>query len=90
MSDKNKRVNLRLSENEYLKLQQKAETLNLSIPEYLRQLIKKQKIVQPYISTQDAQEIITELKTLANLQNPEIISRLDKIYQNITDRKAGG
>ncbi len=90
MSDKNKRVNLRLSENEYLKLQQKAEALNLSIPEYLRKLIKKQKIVSPYISTQDAREIITELKTLANLQTPEITSRLDKIYQDITDRKAGG
>ena len=90
MSAKTKRVNLRLSENEYLKLQQKAEALNLSIPEYLRQLIKKQKIVQPYISTQDAREIITELKTLANLQTPEITSRLDKIYQDLTTRKAGG
>ena len=90
MSVKNKRINLRLSENEYLKLEQKAEALNLSIPEYLRQLIHKQKIVQPYISHQDAREIITELKTLANLQKPEIISRLDKIYQDITDRKAGG
>ncbi len=72
------------------KLEQKAEALNLSIPEYLRQLIKKQKIVQPYISHQDAREIICELKALANLQNPEIISRLDKIYEDITDRKAGG
>lgn len=90
MSDKNKRVNLRLSENDYTKLAQKANALNISIPEYLRQLIKKQKIVQPYISHQDAQQIIVELKTLANLQNPEIISRLDKIYQDITDGKAGG
>ncbi len=90
MSAKSKSVFLRLSENDYAKLEQKAEALNLSIPEYLRQLIRKQKIVRPYISHQDAREIIIELKTLANLQNPEIISRLDKIYQDITDRKAGG
>ena len=90
MSVKNKRVNLRLSENDYAKLEQKAEALNISVPEYLRQLIRKQKIVSPYISHQDAQQIIVELKTLANLQNPEIISRLDKIYQDITDRKVGG
>jgi flagellin-specific chaperone FliS len=87
MTDKNKRVNLRLSENDYANLEQKAEALNLSIPEYLRRLIKKQKIVQPYISHQDAREIITELKSLSNLQSREITSRLDKIYQDITDRK---
>lgn len=89
---RDKRIYIRVSSEEYNALELKAQKLRVSVAEYLRQLIKRQKIIEPIMSKNDIIEILTMLKQIGNTltlnSNPNelinIRNKLDKISEMVT------
>ncbi|MFM0829614.1 plasmid mobilization relaxosome protein MobC [Staphylococcus epidermidis] len=64
-----KQINVRLSESEYSKLKQSAETLNMSLPAFVKKKAKGAKLVAPKLEAKQAQNIVQQLNYLGNNVN---------------------
>ena len=64
-----KQISFRVSESEYLKLQQSAETLNMSLPAFVKKKAKGAKLVAPKLEAKQAQNIVQQLNYLGNNVN---------------------
>ena len=64
-----KQINVRVSESEYLKLKQSAETLNMSLPAFVKKKAKGAKLVAPKLEAKQAQNIVQQLNYLGNNVN---------------------
>jgi hypothetical protein len=82
-----KRITLRLSEDEKIKLENRANLLGLTEADCLRQMINKQKLSQPLMSREDIFKIIIELKEIQNIlnENPNLpeVNQINKNLENI-------
>src|SRR5699024_4611259 len=61
-----KQISFRVSEDEYLKLQQSAETLNLSVPNFVKKKAQGARLVAPKFDLESRQSIIRDLSGLSN------------------------
>lgn len=64
-----KQISFRVSEDEYLKLQQSAETLNLSVPNFVKKKAQGARLVAPKFDLESRQSIIRDLSGLSNNLN---------------------
>ena len=64
-----KQINVRVSEPEYSKLKQSAETLNMSLPAFVKKKAKGAKLVAPKLEAKQAQNIVQQLNYLGNNVN---------------------
>lgn len=64
-----KQISFRVSEDEYLKLQQSAETLNLSVPAFVKKKAEGARLVAPKFDLESRQSIIRDLSGLSNNLN---------------------
>ena len=64
-----KQINVRVSESEYSKLKQSAETLNMSLPAFVKKKAKGAKLVTPKLEAKQAQNIVQQLNYLGNNVN---------------------
>lgn len=64
-----KQINVRVSESEYSKLKQSAETLNMSLPAFIKKKAKGAKLVAPKLEAKQAQNIVQQLNYLGNNVN---------------------
>lgn len=64
-----KQINVRVSESEYSKLKQSAETLNMSLPDFVKKKAKGAKLVAPKLEAKQAQNIVQQLNYLGNNVN---------------------
>ncbi|HCZ3330537.1 TPA: plasmid mobilization relaxosome protein MobC [Staphylococcus aureus] len=64
-----KQINVRVSESEYSKLKQSAETLNMSLPAFVKKKAKGAKLVAPKLEAKQAQNIVQQLNYLGNNVN---------------------
>ncbi|HEJ6779085.1 plasmid mobilization relaxosome protein MobC [Staphylococcus aureus] len=64
-----KQINVRVSESEYSKLKQSAETLNMSLPAFVKKKAKGAKLVAPKLEAKQAQNILQQLNYLGNNVN---------------------
>lgn len=64
-----KQINVRVSEYEYSKLKQSAETLNMSLPAFVKKKAKGAKLVAPKLEAKQAQNIVQQLNYLGNNVN---------------------
>ena len=59
-----KQMNFRVSEPDYLKLVRSAQTLNLSVPAFVKKKAQGARLVAPKIAAQDAQNITHQLAVI--------------------------
>ena len=59
-----KQISFRVSESEYLKLQQSAETLNMSVPAFVKKKAKGSRLVAPKFDKETRQSIAKDLSML--------------------------
>ena len=59
-----KQISFRVSESEYLKLQQSAETLNMSVPAFVKKKAKGSRLVVPKFDKETRQSIAKDLSKL--------------------------
>ena len=64
-----KQINVRVSESEYSKLKQSAETLNMSLPAFVKKKAKGAKLVAPKLEAKQAQNTVQQLNYLGNNVN---------------------
>ncbi|MBF6457374.1 plasmid mobilization protein [Nocardia cyriacigeorgica] len=64
-----KQINVRVSESEYTKLKQTAETLNMSMPAFVKKKAKGANLVSPKLEAKQAQNIVQQLNYLGNNVN---------------------
>ena len=64
-----KQINVSVSESEYSKLKQSAETLNMSLPAFVKKKAKGAKLVAPKLEAKQAQNIVQQLNYLGNNVN---------------------
>ena len=64
-----KQISFRVSESEYSKLKQSAETLNMSLPAFVKKKAKGAKLVAPKLEAKQAQNIVQQLNYLGNNVN---------------------
>ena len=64
-----KQINVRVSESEYSKLKQSAETLNMSLPAFVKKKAKGAKLVAPKLEAKQTQNIVQQLNYLGNNVN---------------------
>lgn len=64
-----KQINVRVNESEYSKLKQSAETLNMSLPAFVKKKAKGAKLVAPKLEAKQAQNIVQQLNYLGNNVN---------------------
>lgn len=64
-----RQINFRVSEDEYLKLQQSAETLNMSVPTFVKKKAQGARLVAPKFDLESRQAIIRDLSGLSNNLN---------------------
>lgn len=64
-----KQINVRVSDSEYSKLKQSAETLNMSLPAFVKKKAKGAKLVAPKLEAKQAQNIVQQLNYLGNNVN---------------------
>lgn len=60
-----------MSDSEYAVLEKKADALDVSCQEYIRILIRKQKIIQPILSKENIKEAIYALNFFGNKINQQ-------------------
>ena len=61
---KPKQISFRVSESEYLKLQQSAETLNMSVPAFVKKKAQGSRLVAPKFDKETRQSIAKDLSKL--------------------------
>ena len=59
-----KQISFRVSEDEYLKLQQSAETLNMSVPAFVKKKAQGSRLVAPKFDKETRQSIAKDLSKL--------------------------
>ena len=59
-----KQISFRVSEDEYLKLQQSAETLNMSVPAFVKKKAQGSRLVSPKFDKETRQSIAKDLSML--------------------------
>ncbi|CXW53016.1 TPA: plasmid mobilization relaxosome protein MobC [Staphylococcus aureus] len=59
-----KQISFRVSESEYLKLQQSAETLNMSVPAFVKKKAQGSRLVSPKFDKETRQSIAKDLSKL--------------------------
>ena len=59
-----KQISFRVSESEYLKLQQSAETLNMSVPAFVKKKAQGSRLVAPKLDKEMRQSIAKDLSML--------------------------
>lgn len=59
-----KQISFRVSESEYLKLQQSAETLNMSVPAFVKKKAQGSRLVAPKFNKETRQSIAKDLSKL--------------------------
>ena len=59
-----KQIRLRVSESEYLKLQQSAETLNMSVPAFVKKKAQGARLVAPKLDKATRQSVAKDLSML--------------------------
>ncbi|WP_223801967.1 MobC family plasmid mobilization relaxosome protein [Lentilactobacillus hilgardii] len=64
-----KQINFRVSEPDYLKLAQSAQTLNLSVPAFVKKKAQGAHLVAPKIAAKDAQAITHQLAKIGSNLN---------------------
>ena len=64
-----KQISFRVSESEYLKLQQSAETLNMSVPAFVKKKAQGSRLVAPKFDKQTRQSIAKDLSKLGTNAN---------------------
>ena len=61
-----RQISFRVSESEYLKLQQSAETLNMSVPAFVKKKAQGARLVAPKFDLESRQSIVRDLSGVAN------------------------
>ena len=61
-----RQISFRVSESEYLKLQQSAETLNMSVPAFVKKKAQGSRLVAPKFDLESRQSIVRDLSGVAN------------------------
>ena len=64
-----KQISFRVSEDEYLKLQQSAETLNMSVPAFVKKKAQGSRLVVPKFDKETRQSIAKDLSKLGANMN---------------------
>ena len=64
-----KQISFRVSEDEYLKLQQSAETLNMSVPAFVKKKAQGSRLVAPKFDKETRQSIAKNLSKLGSSAN---------------------
>ena len=64
-----KQISFRVSEDEYLKLQQSAETLNMSVPAFVKKKAQGSRLVAPKFDKETRQSIAKDLSKLGTNAN---------------------
>ncbi|HFC3002041.1 TPA: plasmid mobilization relaxosome protein MobC [Neisseria gonorrhoeae] len=64
-----KQISFRVSEDEYLKLQQSAETLNMSVPAFVKKKAQGSRLVAPKFDKETRQSIVKDLSKLGSNAN---------------------
>ena len=59
-----KQISFRVSESEYLKLKQSAETLNMSVPAFVKKKAQGSRLVAPKLDKESRQSIVKGLGTM--------------------------
>lgn len=79
-----RQINFRVSEDEYLKLKQSAETLNMSVPTFVKKKAQGTRLVVPKFDFDSRRSIISELSQAGNNIN-QIAKVLNANKNDITD-----
>ena len=64
-----KQISFRVNEGEYLKLQQSAETLNMSVPAFVKKKAQGSRLVAPKFDKETRQSIAKDLSKLGSNAN---------------------
>ena len=64
-----KQISFRVSEDEYEKLKQSAETLNMSVPNFVKSKAKGSRLVTPKFDKQSREQIVKDLSSISNNTN---------------------
>ncbi|MDG1579347.1 plasmid mobilization protein [Bacillus cereus] len=64
-----RQISFRVGESEYLKLQQSAETLNMSVPTFVKKKAQGSRLVAPKFDKATRQSIARDLSMLGNNMN---------------------
>ena len=64
-----KQISFRVSEDEYLKLQQSAEILNMSVPAFVKKKAQGSRLVAPKFDKETRQSIVKDLSKLGSNAN---------------------
>ena len=79
-----KQISFRVSEQEYEKLKQSAETLNMSVPAFVKKKAEGSRLVTPKFDRETRQAIVRDLNGIANNTN-QIAKVLNTKYVNEQD-----
>lgn len=79
-----RQINFRVSEDEYLKLKQSAETLNMSVPTFVKKKAQGTRLVAPKLDFESRRSIISKLSQAGNNIN-QIAKVLNANKDDITD-----
>ena len=79
-----KQISFRVSEQEYEKLKQSAETLNMSVPAFVKKKAEGSRLVTPKFDRETRQAIVRDLSGIANNTN-QIAKVLNTKYVNEQD-----
>lgn len=79
-----KQISFRVSEDEYEKLKQSAETLNMSVPAFVKKKAQGSRLVTPKFDKETRQAIVRDLSSIANNTN-QIAKVLNTRYVNDAD-----
>lgn len=79
-----KQISFRVSEQEYERLKQSAETLNMSVPAFVKKKAEGSRLVTPKFDKETRQAIVRDLSGIANNTN-QIAKVLNTKYVNEQD-----
>lgn len=82
-----KQISFRVSESEYLKLQQSAETLNMSVPAFVKKKAQGSRLVAPKFDKETRQSIAKDLSKLG--ANANQIAKYCNQHQHETPNYEG-
>lgn len=79
-----KQISFRVSEDEYEKLKESAETLNMSVPAFVKKKAEGSRLVAPKFDKETRQTIVRDLSSIANNTN-QIAKVLNTKYVDVDD-----
>ena len=79
-----KQISFRVSEDEYEKLKQSAETLNMSVPAFVKKKAEGSRLVAPKFDKETRQTIVRDLSGISNNTN-QIAKVLNTKYVDADD-----